>query len=224
MKFTKKTSSVLLEPLWKHVIGFSDYIGRHRAQFFLSAPPADASDRRLWTDTCGWGIATDWPSWAAAMAERTRRWTHAFAPLRELYELLYDTSPAPTNPAALPRLPALWTHPGGRIELTAPLRGIRAHRNAEQLAALAPGTALLAQREPHNPYDPHAIAIHNTRGQILAHLPAEIARLIAPHIDRSNRRPSVTLATRPDPGPAQALHRRWDPLLRRDVVLVTVTF
>ena len=58
------------------------------------------------------------------------------------------------------------------------------HANALQSEAIAPGETLELRRDPDNPHDPNAIAVHpDTGGDQLGWVPKEIAAELAPDLD-----------------------------------------
>lgn len=92
------------------------------------------------------------------------------------------------------------------------------------MAALAVGADVALRREPHNPEDSNAIAVHDVAGRRLGYLAHQVARLLAPVMDRPNSSTfNAKLVARPEPDPPGAAHRRWDPLLRYDRVVLIIT-
>jgi HIRAN domain len=69
-----------------------------------------------------------------------------------------------------------------------------ARHRAEALAtgAAAPGRPLTLMREPDNPHDPNAIAVH-AGGQAIGFVPRELAEAIAPELDAGRAWSAVVL-------------------------------
>ncbi len=60
--------------------------------------------------------------------------------------------------------------------------GVTFEGRQPRVRALVPGTPVVLVREPHNPYDPRAVAVHDVAGASLGYIPRE---LTAPfHNDR----------------------------------------
>jgi hypothetical protein len=208
MSFSKRNNAVEVKARQQGLVGFEAFL-RTRPEAFE------------WTENLGWGDEVDWATWVAAMARRTIGWLKAFAPLREVYERLNGDTPATPS---LADLPALWQRSDGGVHLTAPLRGIQEAGAGEQVAALQVGDYLALRREPLHVDDPNAIAIHNRTGRRLGYLAHQVARSLAPLIDRPNPVTfSATLTSRPEPNPPAAAHHRWDPILRYDQVALSIT-
>ena len=62
----------------------------------------------------------------------------------------------------------------------------RHHADALQSDAVAPGRPLELRRDPENPHDPNAIAVHAPGGEQVGWVPRELAAEIAPELDRSS--------------------------------------
>lgn len=222
----KRTNALSIKVLRPNLVGFDEYLHARHDVFEAIAGHGHYPHRKnefhcIWTDTVGWADDVDWDTWAAAMAKRTTRWVEELAPIREAYEHLYSDGRATSGIAALP---ALWRRSDGGLKLTAPLRGIGAVGNAETIATLTIGTDLRLRREPHNAEDPNAVAVYDQAGSRLGYVARQVARLLAPVMDHPSAPTfAATLAKRPEPGPASAAHRRWDPILRYDEVLLSIT-
>ncbi|HKM53854.1 MAG TPA: HIRAN domain-containing protein [Isosphaeraceae bacterium] len=66
-------------------------------------------------------------------------------------------------------------------------------------ASALPGECVRLVREPGNPHDANAIAVHNTHGQRIGFLPRQQSVILAPHVDSL----AISLAGRLlDPGEA----------------------
>ncbi|WP_156994341.1 HIRAN domain-containing protein [Pseudonocardia acaciae] len=226
LTISKRTNTINIKILRPNLIGFDEYFHtRHDAFEAIAGPchyPSRENEfRRIWTDTVGWTDDANWDKWAAAMAKRTTRWVQEFAPIREAYERLYTDEPATSDIAALP---ALWQRPNGSLKLIAPLRGIGAVGGAETIAKLTTGTELKLQREPRNTEDHNAVVVHDQAGSRLGYVAREISRLLAPVMDPPSAPTFIAaLAKRPEPNPPSAAHRQWDPILRYDEVLLSIT-
>jgi hypothetical protein len=84
-----------------------------------------------------------------------------------------------------PQLAELGLHVSG-------VAGARHHAEALAAAALAPGAALELVREPGNPHDANAIAVH-AGGAHVGFVPRELAAEIAPALDAGERWSAVVL-------------------------------
>jgi hypothetical protein len=72
------------------------------------------------------------------------------------------------------------------------LAGARHHAEALAADALAPGSPLALVREPDNPHDANAIAVH-AGGAHVGFVPRELAAEIAPALDAGERWSAVVL-------------------------------
>jgi HIRAN domain len=59
----------------------------------------------------------------------------------------------------------------------------RHHAEALASDAVAPGRPLELRRDPGNPHDPNAIAVHAVRGEQVGWVPRELAAELAPELD-----------------------------------------
>ncbi|MEA2295976.1 MAG: hypothetical protein QOE86_3615 [Solirubrobacteraceae bacterium] len=85
----------------------------------------------------------------------------------------------------------------GRGLLTAGVAGAAQHHDeALQGEDLQPGVALTLRRDPGNPHDPHAIAVHSPAGAQLGWVPREIAAELAPGLDAGEPWSAVLLRER----------------------------
>lgn len=223
LTFTKRKNTLNFKVLRPNLVGFDEYFHTRRKEFEAIAGVGHYLTGKneyhcVWTDAVGWADDINWDTWATTMAQRTTLWVEEFAPIREVYERLYITEPAANTLASIP---ALWRRPDGSLRLTTTLRGIDA-ASAEMIASFTLGTKLSLRREPENSEDPNAIAVHESAGRHLGYLPQQIARLLAPLINRGRAPAFAALVSRPEPAPPSAADRRWDPILRYDEVLLTI--
>jgi hypothetical protein len=72
--------------------------------------------------------------------------------------------------------------------------GAAAHHDAAlQSDGAAPGRTLELRREPANPYDPNAIAVHVEGGEQLGFVPRAVAEQLAPSLDAGDAWSAVVL-------------------------------
>ena len=69
----------------------------------------------------------------------------------------------------------------------------RHHADALAIEDVGPGRALELRRDPENPHDPFAIAVHAPGGAQVGWVPREIAAELAPELDRGARWAAVVL-------------------------------
>ena len=76
----------------------------------------------------------------------------------------------------------------------------RHHSDALASDAAEPGRRLVLRRDPGNPHDPHAIAVHADDGQQLGWVPRELAAQLASELDAGREWSAVVLREqRPSP-------------------------
>ncbi|MDX6671303.1 MAG: hypothetical protein QOI91_1666 [Solirubrobacteraceae bacterium] len=76
----------------------------------------------------------------------------------------------------------------------------RHHGNVLASEAVEPGRPLELRRDPENPHDPHAIAVHAAAGGQVGWVPREIAADLAPDLDAGRHWSAVVLREhRPSP-------------------------
>lgn len=62
-----------------------------------------------------------------------------------------------------------------------PFRGLRAQQRMFELRI---GEPVLLRREPDNPVDKNAVKVHSLDGVFLGYIPAVLARIVAPALDK----------------------------------------
>lgn len=67
-----------------------------------------------------------------------------------------------------------------------PIAGFQYHQGQALLPKLGAGQTLILQREPTNPYDPLAIALHTTAGCKLGYLPRRLNEIPATLMDNGH--------------------------------------
>ena len=92
----------------------------------------------------------------------------------------------------------------------------RHHRDALQSGSAAPGCTLVLRRDPANPHDPNAIAVHLKGGEQVGWVPREVAEELAPQLDAGSPWSAVVLReSRPSPrDPPQGLTMLLAPAQR----------
>ena len=69
----------------------------------------------------------------------------------------------------------------------------RHHAEALASADVGPGRPLALRRDPENPHDPNAIAVHVARGEQVGWVPRELAEELAPELDRGGPLAAIVL-------------------------------
>jgi hypothetical protein len=69
----------------------------------------------------------------------------------------------------------------------------RHHAEAIESEAVAPGSSLELRRDPRNPHDPNAIAVHSAEGEQVGWVPREVAAELAPLLDAGEPWAAVVL-------------------------------
>lgn len=79
-----------------------------------------------------------------------------------------------------------------------PVAGVRYHRGLAGLVGLCPGQALTLRREPNNPHDALAIAVHTPDGAKLGYLPRRLNEIPAGLMDQGRPVLARVLEVHPD--------------------------